>query len=479
MHPLRSQGRRGFAGALGLGAIALIVAAACSSNDAPATEAPPTQATTGAGETVVTRDDAETQVDSIQLALADLRDDTGILDPVRHRIVFRTFAARNFTIPDRVPFLPSDAPVTPAGEPILRDDSRPHLFGFDWLTNFSIRIVKFQEFEPRLGRDDIRPLTDPEYTTVADANRLYVDGSPMVHIDVNGDVRAFPLEILIWHEIVNDVVGGVPVLVTYCPLCNTAIAFDRRLGDNTLAFSTTGLLRNSDLVMYDRETESIWQQIGGKALIGDLVGATLPPIPSGIVSWAQFRDAFPDALVLARPPNPDPNSDPIPYGATPYTLYDDLDAEGDFRRLYDGEEDDRLHFADRVVGLTINGDAIAYPFPLLSQEPVIADVVGGQPVVVVWTPGARSALDTIAINAGREVGATAVFDPTLNGALLTFEPNPDDPTTFRDRDTGSTWNIFGRAVAGELSGQQLTPIPHGTHLWFAWAAFEPDTALYE
>ena len=141
--------------------------------------------------------------------------------------------------------------------------------------------------------------------------------------------------------------------------------------------------------------------------------------------------------------------------------------------------DDRLHFADRVVGLRINDEAIAYPFPLLTERRVIADLVGGRPIVVFWTPGARSALDQIAIDASRDVGSAGVFDPTVDGSVLEFDPNPDDPQTFIDRATGSTWDIFGRAVTGALAGARLTPVVHGTHLWFAWAAFEPDTALAE
>ena len=297
---------------------------------------------------------------------------------------------------------------------------------------------------------------------MAEADRIYGDGAPMQHIDVNGDVRAFPVEIMLWHEVVNDVVGGVPVLVTYCPLCNTAIAFDRRLGGMTLSFGTSGILRNSDLVMYDHQTESVWQQVGGKALIGDLVGATLPLIPSGIVSWAQFRDAFPEGLVLARPDLRNTPGAGIPYGTTPYTGYDDLAAERDVRRLFRGELDDRLRFADRVVGLTINGEAVAYPFRVLAGEPVIADVVGGEAVVVVWTPGAVSVLDKTVIETSREVGGAAVFHPALNGVALTFAPNPDDPRTFRDTGTGSTWKHL-RAGGSGGAGRRATDAHPARH----------------
>ena len=468
-------------GAVALAAVALaLVAAGCSSGEEEPVAADVPRADTPAesGVVVVRRDAAEAVVDPVEMALAELRDDSGMLDKERHRRVYEAALADAPPIPEREPFLPPDAVRTPAGEVILRDENRPHLFGFDWLTNFGIRIVKFEEFDPRLLRDAIIPLSDGDYLSIAEADAIYGDGAPMQHIDVNGDARAFPVEIMLWHEVLNDVVGGVPVLVTYCPLCNTAIAFDRRVGGTTLTFGTSGILRHSDLVMYDHQTESVWQQVGGKALIGDMVGATLPVIPSGIVSWGQFRDAFPEGLVLARPDvsrGPGPG---IPYGTTPYTSYDSLEAEYDVRRLFRGELDERLQFADRVVGVTINGEAVAYPFRVLREAPVVADVVGGEAVVVVWTPGAVSALDNAVIETSREVGGAGVFRPTLDGRALTFEPNPGDPQTFRDRETGSTWNIFGRAVAGELAGAQLTPVPHGTHLWFAWAVFEPETSIY-
>ncbi len=400
--------------------------------------------------------------------------DTGIFDPSRAPRTAARIAELQSEIPEREPFLPHAAERTADGERIIRDDHRPALFGFDWLTNFGIRIVRFDEFNPRLLRDEIVPLTNPQYITLAEAQAIYVDGSPMILLEVNADVRAYPLEILLWHEIVNDVVGGVPVLMTYCPLCNTAIAFERQVGERTLLFGGSGILRNSDLVMYDRETESLWQQIGGKALVGDMVGATLTPLSAPIVSFGQLRDAFPNALVLSRD-----TGTPIAYGWTPYTAYDAVDDRVDYRRLFAGELDPRLQFAERVAGVRIAGQAVAYPLPLLMERRVVADVVGGQPIVVFWTPGTRSALDQRRIDESRDVGAFAVFDPQVDGERLQFSPDPDDPLMFRDRRSGSVWNIFGRALSGPLAGTRLTPIVHGTHLWFAWAAFHPDTAVRE
>lgn len=482
MRLLRTLQRRGSVGALAIGALALVVAACGGSDDTDTptlAESPRAPSDDGATDRVTDATDPE-----VQAALAGLRDDSGMLDAERHTTVSQIVADLDLQIPARDPFLPELAVWTPAGEVILRDDNRPHLFGFDWLTNFGIRIVRFEEFDPRVERDGIIPIKEPTFIDVAEAIDVYEVGSPVVHVEINGDVRAYPLAILIWHEVINDVVGGVPVLVTYCPLCNTAIAFDRRLGDATLTFGTSGLVRNSDLVMYDNQTESVWQQVGGKALIGDLVGATLTPIPSPIVSFGQFRTAFPEALVMDFPDLFVGATDlagftpRIPYGNNPYVLYDDLAAENDPRRLYQDDVDERLHFAARVVGLRIEDEAIAYPFALLEEQRVIEDEVGGVPVVVFWAPGARSALDTGVIDAGREVGSAGVFERTLDGADLVFSPNPDDPQTFLDSG-GSVWDIFGRAIAGPREGARLTPLVHGTHLWFAWSVFEPETAVAE
>ena len=400
----------------------------------------------------------------------------GALDPERSPIAARLAAELDAQRPPREPFLPSDASRTPLDDLIIRDDARPALFGFGWGTNFGIRIVGFDEFTPRVLRDLMAPLTNPRYITVGQAERFYIDGSPMIHFEVNGDVRAYPLEILLWHEVVNDVVGGVPVVVTYCPLCNTALAFDRRLGDVTLQFGTSGLLRRSDLIMYDRGTETLWQQIGGKALVGDWVGARLTPLPSAIVSWAQFREQFPDALVLSRDTGTTAMGE---YGTTPYTAYDRTDLGPDSRRLFTADTDPRLPVMARVVGLRIGDEAVAYPFTFLAEEQVFSDRVGGQSIVIFWTPGAQSVLDRRLIDNSREVGATGVFLATVDGQALDFAANPRDPLTFIDRQTGSRWNVFGVAEAGEFLGDRLTPLVHANHFWFAWSRFEPETEVVE
>ncbi len=373
--------------------------------------------------------------------------------------------------PDAATFLPLDADVTPAGEPILRDLGAPRHFGSGWGTNFDISIVDYGEIlSGGVPRDGIPPIRDPRFISIAEADALYAGSSPVMEVSLNGDARAYPLEILIWHEIVIDVVGGVPVAVTYCPLCNTAITFDRTIGGTVYDFGVSGLLRNSDLIMYDSQTESLWQQIGGVAIVGDMVGARLTVLPSTIVAWGDFKAQYPEGIVLSRE-----TGYARGYGRNPYVGYDEPD---NVPFLFRGDIDPRLSAMERVVTLDLPDDAVAYPFTLLAERRVVADVRDGRPIVVFWTPGVTSALDGADIARSRDVGATGVFERSVDGRPLDFRPNPDDPATFLDEQTESVWNIFGAALSGPLAGTQLTPVVHADHFWFAWAAFQPDTVVF-
>lgn len=168
----------------------------------------------------------------------------------------------------RLTYLPKDATETPDGMTILRDWQAPETFGVDWGTSWNIRIIDVDELSIGAQRDAIPAINSPRFLTIEESRQTYDGSSPLVQVRVGDDVRGYPLDIMIWHEIVNDVIDGQPVAVTYCPLCNTAIAFDRRVDHWTFDFGVSGFLRNSDLVMFDRQTESLWQQSSGRALAG-------------------------------------------------------------------------------------------------------------------------------------------------------------------------------------------------------------------
>jgi hypothetical protein len=254
--------------------------------------------------------------------------------------------------------------------------------------------------------------------------------------------------------------------VTFCPLCNTAIVFDRRLDGRVLDFGTTGNLRHSDLVMWDRQTESWWQQVTGEAIVGELTGRQLTMLPATIVSWEEFRGRFPGGRVLSRQTGFSRS-----YGTNPYAGYDRID-QPPF--LFQGRPDGRLPPMERVVALEGGGEAVAYPYGLLRQRRVVADTVGGRPVVVFHQGGTTSALDASDIARSKDVGATGVFRPEVDGRPLTFEWREGG---FVDRETGSRWSVTGLATAGPLAGKQLEPVVHAVPFWFAWAAFRPQTRV--
>lgn len=365
---------------------------------------------------------------------------------------------------------PTAPPTTavPSPAPVATSDRGPIRFTTTgWRTDFTRHSVPLGEIQSGgPPRDGIPPVDRPSFEAVAGADSWLTPQEPVIQLAVGSETRAYPLQILIWHEIVNDQVGGVPVAVTFCPLCNTAIAFDRRVDGRVLDFGTTGNLRYSDLVMWDRQTESWWQQITGEAIVGELTGRRLSMLPATIVAWADFRGQFPQGQVLTRA-----TGFSRPYSRNPYTGYDRID-QSPF--LFEGTPDGRLPPMARVVTISLGGDDVAYPFARLREQRVVADMVGGQPLVIFYGTGAVSALDQESIAGSREVGAAAVYHPRVAGRLLRFTWQEE---RFVDEETGSHWSLLGRALSGPLAGQQLEPVVHGTHFWFAWAAFKPGTRI--
>jgi len=318
--------------------------------------------------------------------------------------------------------------------------------------------------------DGIPPIDQPSFVPVSEADAWLADAEPVIAFEHDGVVRAYPIQILMWHEIVNDVVGGLPVTVSYCPLCNSAIVYDRRVGDKVLDFGTSGRLYFSDLVMYDRQTKSLWPQIEGRAVVGPLIGEELTTVPSAFVSWEEFKASHPNADVLSRD-----TGFGRPYGENPYVGYD---RAGSSPFLFRGDTDDRLDLTERVLALDLGGETKAYPFTLLAEGSprALHDTVGGIDVVIFFSKGTASALDQHLIADGRDVGSTGVFAPrTAGGERLAFIVREG---RFIDRQTGSTWTLLGEAIAGPLRGEHLEPLNHLNTFWFAWAAFEPDTIIW-
>lgn len=352
------------------------------------------------------------------------------------------------------------------------DDRSPGLKSLtsSWNTNWEMRTITSDELlSGGPPRDGIPPIDDPTFETPASAEAWLAGNEPVISVEINGEARAYPLQIMTWHEIVNDTVGGEPVIVTFCPLCNSAITFSRVVDGEVFDFGTSGLLRKSDLVMWDRQTETLWQQFTGEGLIGDLATVRLEFVPSLLISFDDFREQHPDGQVLSIDTGFNRN-----YGRNPYVGYDTI---GSNPFLFDGVVDGRLAATERVITLAQEdvGEDVAYPLSVLSDAGVINDSRGDSDIVVFHVPGTSSALGAGNIADGEDVGAAGVYNRSIDGQLLTFTSNGD---SFTDTETGSTWNIHGVATAGDLEGSRLEPIVHANHFWFAWAAFKPDTVIF-
>jgi len=339
-----------------------------------------------------------------------------------------------------------------------------------WPTDWTTRTIELDEL--RLGisardpRDRIPPIDDPTFEPIAAATWLD-RREPGALVQINDEVRFYPLSILSRHEIVNDRFGDLPVVVTFCPLCNTAISFDARVDGQVLRFGVSGLLRNSDLVMWDDATTSLWQQITGEAVVGEFAGTQLELIPTSIAAYGDVVENFPDAMSLSRE-----TGFSIDYGANPYTSYSSSTSPF----LFDGEPDPRFPALSRVVGVTLDDNEKAYPFDVLAVEPAVNDEVAGTPIAVFWGGETADALDTRNIADGDAIGSGIAYDRRVGDQTLTFSPAGDD--LFTDAETASTWTLLGVAIDGPLAGEQLEVVTHRNEFWFAWAAFFPDAPVY-
>ena len=327
----------------------------------------------------------------------------------------------------------------------------------------SVDGVFYEIISGGVGRDGIPPIDNPQFDDLETADLWLQAASPVIAVEVDGAARAYPLAILTRHEIANDIIGDTPIAVTFCPLCNSAIVYNRQVGDVTLRFGVSGLLRNSDLIMWDDLTQSFWQQLTGVGIVGEYTGTLLDIVPSQLVGYGAFKAQYPEGEVLSTQGRF--------YGSNPYAGYD----RSARPFLFNGSPDPRLAATERVMGLALDEASIAYPFAVLSEEFAVNDTFADRDIVVIWQPGAYSALDAARIDESYDAGMGAIFDRTIDGTTLSFSVEDGEIV---DNETGSVWNIFGSATGGELAGRQLDALNAFPHFWFAWAAFYPDTVVF-
>ncbi len=306
-------------------------------------------------------------------------------------------------------------------------------------------------------RDGVQAVVDPAFgPDWRSQERSLVDDDLVIGVTREGAARAYPLPVLRVHEVVNDEFGG-PLLVTYCPLCASAVTAERTVGGEPTVFGVSGLLYNADLVMYDRATDSLWSQILARAIRGPETGTRLDIVASTLTTWGAWRRDFPGTQVLLPPPASETVPSPPDYGSGPI-------GHGQHGRVGVGvpgelqNSDDRLPATALVVGVTHDGVSRAYPFDRVRSAGVVNDRVGGLPVVVATGPTPH-AYDR------RVAGETLTFDPGNGGRMVAG---------------GSEWSVAsGRALNGPHEGRRLRPVTGVSSMyWFAWAEFSPDTDVY-
>ena len=308
-------------------------------------------------------------------------------------------------------------------------------------------------------RDLIEPIYEPAYHDAASAAQWLEEADRVIGIEVDGQAYAYPTRTLNFREIVNEVLGGTPLVITYCPLCASGVVYDRRLNGKTLLLGNTSALYDNDMVMFDHETGSFWHQLSGQAIVGTLSGEQLEPLPSTMATFGQWRAAHPDTLVLSNS-----HAQAAARSDSLSRVQQSVNAGRFFFPVTDQAiSDPRLELGTEVLLLRVSGNWKAYPV-FESTALAANDRLGGAPLVVLaWG-----------------VSASAYF-ASVDGRVLTFAVElggPTDPARFRDDETGTLWDLAGMAVEGALEGTRLEPIPTRRGFWFAVAGANPGVELY-
>lgn len=301
------------------------------------------------------------------------------------------------------------------------------------------------------GKDCIKSIDNPKFESVSSASTYLKDNDRILALKYEGIVKGYPSKILDRHEIVNDFFGEKPVLVSYCPLCGTGIAFKRQVNGETVEFGVSGRLYNSNLIMYDRKTSSFWQQITGKAIVGELTGKKLEQIPMDTMQWKDFKKRFPEANVLK--------------GVYPTTIYESY-PYGDYEESNEvffpvKNKNNKYKAKEWVYGLEINGKTKVWPEKEVNKANIINDELAGKKILIVKNP---------------ETNTIKFFERTINNKTLEFTIVNGKLKT---KDESSEWGFEGNALSGKLKGKKLKQIPVIRSFWFSWVALHPNTLTFE
>jgi hypothetical protein len=360
--------------------------------------------------------------------------------------------------------------------PVQSQIKNPKNVSYDWKTDTLQKNIDLSELMVVLPRKSFPSIDYPKFIEKEEGLSHFFKNEPVLVFEIDGMAKAYPLNMLTMHEISNDTLNGIPILPTYCPLCNSSLVFDRRLThkgkEYVLDFEVSGMLRNSDMVMADAQTETWWQQLMGYGLVGELAGVSLKVLPSIVISVQDYFERYPNGRILS--PETDTKAQQW-YGTNPYKEYDKIKGKP-YERFFDQSKvDSRLRPMDRIVNLEGTDGYKVYPYSIIKEEGVINDEFQGKEVVIFYKEGMVSVLDNKEISKSKSIGSVTMFSSVRKGIPLTFDKEGDN---FIDLETRSVWDITGRCVKGEFRGAQLELETFSNHFAFAWLAFYPDSEIY-
>lgn len=353
----------------------------------------------------------------------------------------------------------------------------PDRYDERWKTDTTYHNAALSEFKALLPRDYFPVIYFPTFVDKAEGTKVYLAKEPVIALEIEGFARAYPLKVLTYHEMANDRISSHEFLVTYCPLCNSGVVFNRKLKINgkeeVAEFGVSGMLRKSGMVMWDNITESWWQQLTGEAHVGTQTGNQLDFYPSQIISVEEFFQTYPEGEILSN--TMEQSLGDSTYAINPYKNYDDIATQT--TRFIDWELDDRLPAMERILDVTPDGKKHkVYPFSILQKQKVINDRFEEMSIVIFYSSGALSVLDKTEISEAKDIGMATAFSPIIDGKKHTFISHENN---FKDTETQSTWTVTGECIEGSLKGKNLFKLVHGNHFAFAFLTFYPDTEIYD
>ncbi len=311
-------------------------------------------------------------------------------------------------------------------------------------------LVNISQISVGLPEGAIPEISNPVFIT-ADNVTYPHDDDIVIGVTYNGVAKAYPLNILSWHEVVNDNFSGKPVAITYCVFCRTAIAYESKMSGKALTFRITGLLYNANDILVDVQTRSYWQQITGESIMGDYIGRNLTKIPAEMTTWGLWKGKYPETLLLSDNTGFDRD-----YTINPYAGYE----ESENTQYFPKAEDKTLFVKDIIYGVVFNDGFRAYPKNNVTVAGLINDRAGNERLLVLHD---------------KDLDVVKIFDRMLKSSELNFELRGDK---IIDTNTNSVWNYDGVATDGALKGNKLKRVDAVQSFWYVWAGFYPKTQVY-